>query len=157
MSKRYKKLRDGLTQDIIERDHKWLHDADITNADVGLNQSGEIVWHGGCFDGGTFKGVWINGNWIEGEWDGVRWYKGDVLVSIVDYVAGCKIDFTDCIFSEIPPDDNFYDLLDKKFELEIHRFMANMTSLRSEFEWHTEEAKQDGFTYTIKTLKPCNQ
>lgn len=66
---------------------EWFQKAKTKNAEVTLNDFGNIVWYNGewkngIWDGGRWKdgqwidGTWKDGLWFDGQWGGGEWLGG---------------------------------------------------------------------------------
>ena len=50
----------------------WLRDARVSEEDVSIAPSGDVVWHRGNWQDGTWQG----GTWQGGTWQGGTWHDG---------------------------------------------------------------------------------
>jgi hypothetical protein len=77
-----KKLKDGLTEEIIKEKFPWLIEADFSDAVLGFYNE-KLVWYNGIWHDGTWKdgtwekGTWKSGTWHNGDWGGGIWKKGN--------------------------------------------------------------------------------
>lgn len=90
--KRYRyRLIDGMTLETITLNYPWLLDAEISDALIGMDNRGSLIWYKGIWESGRwFGGTWISGTWKYGDWyDGI-WYSK----SVNDNILSAKIDET---------------------------------------------------------------
>jgi hypothetical protein len=82
------RLIDGL--DIVQLNSKfqWILEAEISDAIIGMDKSGNLIWYKGIWHCGRwFGGRWISGSWLSGDW-----YFGDwTSKSIEDNKLSVKI------------------------------------------------------------------
>lgn len=92
-----KELKDGLTLEIIKKDHPWLLEkTKFENAVIGKNDKGIVwysgvwkqgVWKGAAFQGGTFKGHSV---WARGEWNTAASWEGAYYIMTTGKLAYLK-------------------------------------------------------------------
>jgi hypothetical protein len=68
------RLIDGL--DIVQLNSKfqWILEAEISDAIIGMDKSGNLIWYKGIWHCGRwFGGRWISGSWLSGDWYFGNW------------------------------------------------------------------------------------
>jgi hypothetical protein len=90
--KRYRyRLIDGLTLEAITLNYPWILDAEVSDALIGMDNKGGLIWYKGIWESGRwFGGTWISGTWKYGDWYGGTWYSK----SIKDNILSAKVDET---------------------------------------------------------------
>lgn len=84
------KLVDGLTLGELTSTHPWMLDAEVSDAIIGLNDSG-LVWYKGVWESGRwFGGTWNSGDWLFGDWYGGVWNSAIVERKGLDYTVDTK-------------------------------------------------------------------
>ena len=64
-------VADGL-QETVNSLYPWLLEAEITNATIGRDLDGNLVWYKGIWQCGRwFGGTWISGAWLSGDYEEV--------------------------------------------------------------------------------------
>ena len=58
------RLIDGLDLETLSSLHPWMLEAEISDAVIGLDGSGNLNWYKGIW----YCGRWFGGNWISGYW-----------------------------------------------------------------------------------------
>jgi hypothetical protein len=136
---RYKELRDGLTPILIQKDHKWLHEAVVKDAVIGLDEeSGNIMFYDGFFSEGTFMGVWFGGLFGQANWQGEFWGGGYVWL----YAQNDSMRIEMTIYSDYNPNTTYglffksnADMQDQLEELT----RSERNSSKSKFPWQCKK------------------
>jgi hypothetical protein len=80
------RLIDGLDLEKLTQLFPWILDAEISNAIIGIDNDGNLVWYRGIWEGGRwFGGTWISGTWKSGDWYAGKWTSkltSDNLLSV---------------------------------------------------------------------------
>lgn len=83
------KLIDGLDLVTLSSKFSWILEAEISNAIIGIDNVGNLIWYSGIWNCGR----WFGGSWISGYWLGGDWYYGSwTSKSIEDKLLQVKID-----------------------------------------------------------------
>ena len=83
------RLIDGLDLVTVNSLYPWLLEAEITNATIGRDLNGNLVWYKGIWQCGRwFGGTWISGAWLSGDWYDGNWTSK----SITDNLLKVRID-----------------------------------------------------------------
>ena len=68
------RLIDGMNIEIISVSYPWILEAEISDAIIGRDQAGNLMWYKGIWEGGRwFGGTWISGTWKYGDWYDGTW------------------------------------------------------------------------------------
>jgi hypothetical protein len=67
------RLIDGLDLVTLNARFPWILDAEISDAVIGLDSNGGLVWYKGLW----FCGRWFGGRWVSGRWLSGDWYSGE--------------------------------------------------------------------------------
>ena len=83
------RLIDGLDLVTVNSLYPWLLEAEISNATIGQDLNGNLVWYKGIWQCGRwFGGTWISGAWLSGDWYDGNWTSK----SITDNLLKVRID-----------------------------------------------------------------
>lgn len=83
------RLIDGLDLVSLNSEFPWILEGEFTNATIGKDSSGNLVWYKGIWQCGR----WFGGNWISGFWLSGDWYSGSwTSKSIKDDILSIKVD-----------------------------------------------------------------
>jgi hypothetical protein len=83
------RLIDGLDLVTLNSQFPWVLEAEISNAIIGLDENGNLVWYKGIWQCGRwFGGTWISGAWLSGDWYEGTWTSK----SITDNLLKVRID-----------------------------------------------------------------
>lgn len=83
------RLIDGLDLVTLNSQFSWMLEAEISNATIGLDENGNLVWYKGIWQCGRwFGGTWISGAWLSGDWYEGTWTSR----SITDNLLKVRID-----------------------------------------------------------------
>jgi hypothetical protein len=89
------RLIDGLDIVQLNSQFEWILEAEISDAIIGKDKSGNLVWYKGIW----FCGRWFGGRWISGSWLSGDWYSGDwTSKPIEDNQLSVKIGETNSTF-----------------------------------------------------------
>jgi len=68
------RLIDGLDIVTLNSRFPWILEAEISDAVIGLSNTGDLTWYKGIwFCGRWFGGRWVSGQWVSGDWYSGRW------------------------------------------------------------------------------------
>lgn len=74
------RLIDGLDLTTLTENFYWILDAEVSDATIGLDSSGGLVWYKGIWEGGRwFGGTWISGTWKSGDWYYGKWTSKNIF------------------------------------------------------------------------------
>jgi hypothetical protein len=74
------RLTNGLSLNILNDRFPWFLEADVKDALVGIDATGELIWYRGTWECGRwFSGTWLSGRWVSGDWFNGRWTAKEVL------------------------------------------------------------------------------
>lgn len=74
------RLIDGLDLGTLTENFYWILDAEVSDATIGLDDKGGLVWYKGIWEGGRwFGGTWISGTWKSGDWYSGIWTSKNIL------------------------------------------------------------------------------
>ena len=83
------RLVDGLDLVTLNSQFPWMLEAEISDATIGLDENGNLVWYKGIWQCGRwFGGTWISGAWLSGDWYEGTWTSK----SITDNLLKVRID-----------------------------------------------------------------
>lgn len=83
------RLIDGLDLETLNSLFPWVLEAEISDAVIGLDGSGNLNWYKGVW----YCGRWFGGNWISGYWLSGDWYSGNwTSKSITNNILSVKVD-----------------------------------------------------------------
>lgn len=68
------RLIDGLDLTTLSSNYSWILDAEISEAIIGKDKDGNLLWYKGNWHCGRwFGGTWISGTWVSGDWYYGNW------------------------------------------------------------------------------------
>ena len=85
------KLVDGLSLQSVTSRFPWLLEAEVSDAVLGINGDGGLIWYKGVWESGRwFGGTWYSGDWLYGDWYGGSWSSAIVTEVGLGYAVDEK-------------------------------------------------------------------
>ena len=85
------RLVDGLSLDELTNRFSWILEAEISNAVIGRDKDGGLVWYSGNWHCGRwFGGTWQSGRWINGDWYRGNWNSFNTTYQVISVLVDDK-------------------------------------------------------------------
>ena len=77
-------LIDGLSLEELNRNFGWVLEAEISDAIIGRDKDGGLIWYSGIWHCGRwFGGTWYSGRWVSGDWYRGTWNSNKTTFRII--------------------------------------------------------------------------
>jgi hypothetical protein len=74
------RLVDGLSLEELTNRFSWVLEAEISDAILGRDKNGELIWYKGTWHCGRwFGGTWNSGRWVSGDWYSGKWNSFNIV------------------------------------------------------------------------------
>lgn len=81
-------LVDGLSLEELTNNYSWLLEAEISDAIIGRDSNGGLIWYSGIwYCGRWFGGTWYSGRWVSGDWYRGTWNSYNTTYQVISVLV----------------------------------------------------------------------